>query len=77
MKNYENEITLEEMSYELELATLTMLYYAGIKKERLNEAFDKYIEIIDDVLENSDADGVDEIIAVVEHMKKSFPELFK
>ena len=32
MKNYENDITLEEMSYELELATLGMLYYAGVKK---------------------------------------------
>ena len=42
MKNYENDVTLEEMSYELELATLGMLYYAGVKKERLNDAFDRY-----------------------------------
>ncbi len=77
MKNYENEITLEEMSYELELATLGMLYYSGVKKELLNEAFDRYIEVIDDVIENSNASGVDEVIAVIDHMKKSYPELFK
>ena len=46
MKNYENEITLEEMSYELELATLGMLYYSGVKKELLNEAFDRYFPSI-------------------------------
>ena len=77
MKNYENEITLEEMSYELELATLGMLYYSGVKKKLLNEAFDRYIEVIDDVLENSNASGVDEVIAVIDHMKKNYPELFK
>lgn len=77
MKNYENDITLEEMSYELELATLGMLYYAGVKKERLNDAFDRYIDVIDDVLENSDVNGVDEVITVIEHLKKSCPELFK
>lgn len=77
MKNYENDVTLEEMSYELELATLGMLYYAGVKKELINEAFDRYIDVIDDVLENSDTNGVDEVIAVVEYMKKNYPELFK
>ncbi|ARR00748.1 MULTISPECIES: hypothetical protein [Campylobacter] len=77
MKNYENDVTLEEMSYELELATLGMLYYAGVKKELINEAFDRYIDVIDDVLEDSDANGVDEVIAVVEYMKKNYPELFK
>lgn len=77
MKNYENDVTLEEMSYELELATLGMLYYAGVKKELVNVAFDRYIDVIDDVLESSDASGVDEVIAVVEYMKKNYPELFK
>lgn len=77
MKNYENDVTLEEMSYELELATLGMLYYAGVKKELVNVAFDRYIDVIDDVLEGSDARGVDEVIAVVEYMKKNYPELFK
>ena len=77
MKNYENDVTLEEMSYELELATLGMLYYAGVKKELVNVAFDRYIDVTDDVLEGSDASGVDEVITVVEYMKKNYPELFK
>ena len=36
-----------------------------------------FIDVIDDVLENSDANGVDEVITVIEHLKKSCPELFK
>ncbi|ANE34057.1 hypothetical protein [Campylobacter hyointestinalis] len=77
MKDYENEITLEEMSYELDLMMQGMLYFAGVKKDRLLDACDIYIENIDNVLENSKSEGVDEIIEAVEFMKKNFKELFK
>ncbi|AII14975.1 hypothetical protein CIG11343_1102 [Campylobacter iguaniorum] len=77
MKDYENEITPEEMSYELDLMMQGMLYYAGVKKDRLLDACDLYIENIDDVLENSKSEGVDEVIEVVEYMKKNYKELFK
>ncbi|KAB0611568.1 hypothetical protein [Campylobacter hyointestinalis] len=77
MKDYENEITLEEMSYELDLMMQGMLYFAGVKKDRLLDACDIYIENIDNALENSKSEGVDEIIEAVEFMKKNFKELFK
>ncbi|ANE32340.1 cell division protein [Campylobacter hyointestinalis] len=77
MKDYENEITPEEMSYELDLMMQGMLYFAGVKKDRLLDACDIYIENIDDVLENSKSEGVDEVIEVVEFMKKNYKELFK
>lgn len=77
MKDYENEITPEEMSYELDLMMQGMLHYAGVKKDRLLDACDLYIENIDDVLENSKSEGVDEVIEVVEYMKKNYKELFK
>lgn len=77
MKDYENEITPEEMSYELDLMMQGMLYFAGVKKDRLLDACDIYIENIDDILENSKSEGVDEVIEVVEFMKKNYKELFK
>ncbi|CUU76306.1 hypothetical protein [Campylobacter hyointestinalis] len=77
MKDYENKITPEEMSYELDLMMQGMLYFAGVKKDRLLDACDIYIENIDDVLENSKSEGVDEVIEVVEFMKKNYKELFK
>ncbi|CUU74704.1 hypothetical protein FFA43_03430 [Campylobacter hyointestinalis subsp. hyointestinalis] len=77
MKDYENEITPEEMSYELDLMMQGMLYFAGVKKDRLLDACDIYIENIDDVLENSKSEGVDEVIEVVGFMKKNYKELFK
>lgn len=73
----ENDVTMEEMSYELDLMLRATLYFAGVKKDKLEEACDAYIESIDDVLENSDLDGVDEIIYAVGALKKSHKELFK
>lgn len=34
MKDYENEITQEEMSYELDIMMQGMLYFAGVKKRQ-------------------------------------------
>ena len=54
-----------------------MLYYAGVKKSKLEEAAEIYVECIDEALENSSAEGVDEVIEIVEYMKKHRAELFK
>ena len=53
-----------------------MLLYAGVKRERLERAVEAYIEVIDKVLENSNSQGVDEILEVVEYLKKHNSELF-
>lgn len=77
MKDYENDITKEELSYELDLMMQGMLYYAGVKKEKLFEACDIYIDEVDDVLDGLNVQGVDEVIAVIEFMKKNHKELFR
>jgi len=77
MKDYEEEITLEEMSYELDIMMQAMLFYAGVKREKIEAATDLYIEMIDDVLEkNQKASGMDEVLAVIEELKKRHKELF-
>ena len=48
-----------------------------MKKDRLQDAAETYIECIDDALESSDAEGVDEVLEVVEYMKKKHAKFFK
>ena len=47
-----------------------------MKKDALQKACDLYIENIDDVLENSNAEGAEGILEVVEFLKKNHKELF-
>ncbi len=46
-----------------------MLLYAGVKRDKLENAIEAYIDNIDNVLENSNKEGVDEILEVVEFLK--------
>ena len=73
----EIEPTVDELSYELSMMLEAMLYYAGVKKDRLQDSAETYIECIDDALENSGAEGVDEVLEVVEYMKKKHAKFFK
>ena len=73
----EIEPTVDELSYELSMMLEAMLYYAGVKKDRLEDAAETYIECIDDALENSGAEGMDEVLEVVEYMKKKHAKFFK
>ena len=73
----EIEPTVDELSYELSMMLEAMLYYAGVKKDRLEDAAETYIECIDDSLEISGAEGVDEVLEVVEYMKKKHAKFFK
>ena len=73
----EIEPTIDELSYELSMMLEAMLYYAGVKKDRLEDAAEAYIECIDDALENSGAEGVDEVLEVVEYMTKKHAKFFK
>lgn len=67
---------ITDLQYELSITLEALLYYAGVKKHKLESAVDAYIECIDEVLENSDLEGVDEIIAVIDYLKKFKHELF-
>ncbi|MEY4504412.1 MAG: hypothetical protein RL154_706 [Pseudomonadota bacterium] len=77
MKN-EEEITLDEMSATLNEMLLAMLCFAGVKKDKLEDAADAYMDAIDEVFGDDD-DGfldMDSIMKVVEHLKKTDKELF-
>ncbi len=74
MKDY--DVSMEDLSYELEITLKAMFHFAGVKDDKLEKACDIYVENIDDVLADSNAEGVDEIIEMVEYMRKNHKELF-
>lgn len=73
-KNLKDE--LEDLRYELSIVLEAMLLYAGVKREKLEVAIEAYIDNIDDVLTNSNKEGVDEILEVVEFLKNKHKEFF-
>lgn len=74
-KNLKNE--LEDLRYELSIVLEAMLLYAGVKREKLESGIEAYIDNIDSVLENSNKEGVDEVLEVVEFLKNQHSELFQ
>jgi phosphoglycolate phosphatase-like HAD superfamily hydrolase len=74
----EEDVTLEEMSAVLQEMLKATLYFAGVKKAKLDEAADVYLDAIDEVFgeEEEGMLGVDEVVKVIEHLKKNNPELF-
>lgn len=74
-KTLKNE--LEDLQYELSIVLEAMLLYAGVKREKLENAIEAYIDNIDNVLENSNKEGVDEILEVVEFLKNKYKDFFQ
>lgn len=77
MKTNDEKIAEQDLIYEINILLDAMLLYAGVKRERLADAAQLYIENIDTVLENSDASGADEAIAVVEFLRGKHADLFE
>ncbi|WP_297896201.1 hypothetical protein [uncultured Campylobacter sp.] len=77
MKTNDEKIAEQDLIYEINILLDAMLLYAGVKRDRLADAAQLYIENIDTVLANSDASGADEVIAVVEFLRGKHAELFE
>jgi len=73
----EHEREIEELAIQLADMLGAALYFAGVKKDRIKEAMDTYIEEIDNFFKDDDGQmGMDEMIALIKHLKKSKPQLF-
>ena len=77
MKTNDEKIAEQDLIYEINILLDAMLLYAGVRRDRLADAAQLYIENIDTVLANSDASGADEVIAVVEFLRGKHAELFE
>ncbi|MDR1007723.1 MAG: hypothetical protein LBL65_04065 [Campylobacteraceae bacterium] len=75
-EEYQNEI--KELSLQLADMLEAALYFAGVKKARLEETIDAYLDGMDEVL-GGDEDapmGFDEIVKVIKHLKNTRKDLF-
>lgn len=74
----EAEIEIEEIAMQLADMLGVALYFAGVKKENVQKAIDAYLQGIDETFGDEDGEmGFDEIVAVIENMKKIHPKLFQ
>ncbi len=73
------QVEIEELSIQLADMLSVALHFAGVKKAKMEEALDAYLDEMDDVLgddENAEM-GFNEIVKVIEHLKKTRTDLFK
>jgi len=75
----EAEKEIEELSTQLVDMLEVAFYFAGLKKENFKNAIEIYLNGIDEYYANNEDGemGVDEIIDVIKHIKKTKPELFR
>lgn len=77
IEEIEEEVSIEEMSFMLQDTLRAALYYAGVKKSKIEDGVDAYLDAIDEVF--GDEEGVvgfDEIVKTIEHLKKTKSQLF-
>lgn len=75
----EAEIEIEEIAMQLADMLGAALYFAGVKREKLPEAVDAYLQGIDETLGDDDDGemGFEEVVQVIEDLKRNHPKLFK
>ncbi|MDR3177971.1 MAG: hypothetical protein LBT96_03200 [Campylobacteraceae bacterium] len=74
--DYQEEI--KDLSVQLADMLSVALYFAGVKKAKLEEAIDAYLDDMDETLgddENAPM-GFDEIVKVIKHLKSARKDLF-
>ena len=73
----EEDVSLEEMSFMLQDTLKATLYFAGVKKTKLEDAIDAYLEAIDEVFGDEEGIvGFEEIVKTIEHLRKTKAQLF-
>jgi len=85
MANKSVGLEIEALTKEVEDLTIHLadmleatLHYAGVSDENLELGVKSYIEALDEVFEDEDGDmGYQEIIRVIEYLKKKKPLLFE
>ena len=73
----EEDVSLEEMSFMLQDTLKATLYFAGVKKTKLEDAIDAYLEAIDEVFGDEEGIvGFEEVVKTIEHLRKTKAQLF-
>ncbi|SUX06094.1 hypothetical protein [Campylobacter lari] len=75
--NHDFKEEIENLQYELSIVLEAMLLFARVKRAKLEKAIEVYIDCIDEVCQNTQKEGVDEILEVVEYLKNHHKDLFE
>lgn len=77
-KNQELQLEINELAYQLADMTGVALNYAGVPKGRLKDAVEAYLNAMDEIFDDEHMEyGFEEIVKIIEHLKKSKPNLFE
>ncbi|AJC90940.1 hypothetical protein CSUB8523_1211 [Campylobacter subantarcticus LMG 24377] len=77
MKTNNLKEEVENLQYELSIVLEAMLLLAGVEKNKLEKAVEAYIDCIDEVCQNTQKEGVEEVLEVVEYLKNHHKDLFQ
>jgi hypothetical protein len=73
----EHEKEIEELAVQLADMLGAALYFAGVKKSKIQDGIDAYLDGIDSFFGDEDGEmGMEEVIGLINHLKKINPELF-
>jgi nucleotide-binding universal stress UspA family protein len=76
----EAEIEIEEIAMQLADMLGAALYFAGVKKDKIPDAVEAYLQGLDEIFED-DEDiaemGFEEVVKVIEYLQDSHKHLFK
>ena len=74
----EAEFEIEELAMQLADMLGVALHYAGVSDDKMPQAVEAYLNGIDELFQdNLDGEmGYEEVIKVIEHIKKTKPSLF-
>ena len=67
----------EELALQLADMLEVALYFAGVKKSKLEDAVDVYLDSLDEIFNDEDGEmGFDEIVKTIKYMQKNNQNLF-
>ncbi|NPA82166.1 MAG: hypothetical protein GXO31_06110 [Epsilonproteobacteria bacterium] len=76
---FDSQIEAQELAMQLADMLGAALYFAGVRKDKMQEAVDAYLNAIDEVFEDDPEGemGFEEIIKVIKHLQKTKKHLFR
>ena len=77
-KLQEAELEIEELSIQVADMLGAALHYAGVSDKKMAQAVEAYLNAYDEVFKNDMEGewGYEDVIKVIDHLKRSRPDLF-
>lgn len=77
LQHKDSQISIQELATQLIDTLSVALYYAGVKRDKLEDALESYEELLDSLEYDDESPyGIDEMIKTIESLRQSHKELF-